>query len=97
VRVVGGPYHRGESAFADTFALFHATTAEAARAVLERREAAFVMVCRGYAPEGRRGAFARRLLEGDLPDWLSPVTLPASLAERIVLLHVAPRTGAQTP
>jgi hypothetical protein len=89
VRVVGGPYHRGESAFADTVALFHAPTAEAARDVVERREAAFVMVCRSLSLDDRRGTFAKRLLEGDLPDWLSPVTLPAPLAEHIILLRVA--------
>ena len=86
VRVVGGPYHRGESAFADTRALFAAPDAEAALALLLRREASLLLICRPGRAAGE--GFRSRLLAGEVPGWLAPVPLPEALAERARLFRV---------
>ncbi|MFN6954327.1 MAG: hypothetical protein ACK4PG_05960 [Acetobacteraceae bacterium] len=88
VRVVGGPYHRGESAFADTRALFAAPDAEAALALLRRREASLLLICKPRRVVGE--GFRTRLLAGEVPGWLEPVPLPEGLAARARLFRVLP-------
>ena len=86
VRVVGGPYHRGEAAFADTRALFAAPDAEAALALVQRREASLLLICRPGRMAGE--GFRTKLLAGEVPGWLAPVPLPDALAERARLFRV---------
>lgn len=88
VRVVGGPYHRGETAFADTRALFAAPDAEAALALLLRRQASLLLICRPQRVAGE--GFRTRLLAGEVPAWLQPVPLPEDLASRARLFRVLP-------
>jgi hypothetical protein len=88
VRVVGGPYHRGESAFADTRALAAAPDAEAALALLRRRQASFLLLCRPGRASGQ--GFRARLLAGEVPPWLQAVPLPEEVASRARLFRVLP-------
>jgi hypothetical protein len=88
VRVVGGPYHRGDSAFADTRDLVTAPDAAAAQALLLRRQASLLLICR---PETVRGeGFRARLAAGEVPPWLEPVPLPGDPAPRALLFRVLP-------
>lgn len=88
VHVVGGPYHRGETGFADTRALFAAPDAEAARALVRRRQASFLLICRPGRLAGE--GFRTRLLASEVPAWLEPVPLPDDVAARARLFRVLP-------
>lgn len=90
VRVVGGPYHRGETAFADTRALFAAPDAAAALALVRRREASLLLICRPGRVAG--DGFRTRLLRGEVPEWLEPVPLPEELATLARLFRVLPHS-----
>lgn len=75
LRYVGGPYHRRALPLADTMVLFGAEDEATLDAVLRRREPAYLLVCPNTYAAG--GAFAMRLLRGEVPDWLEAVPPPA--------------------
>lgn len=80
-RAVAGPYHRGGAAFGDTLVVFATGGADAARAVLHRRQVSLLLFCVGApgiaVPPGSLGALIR---DGQAPAWLRPVSLPAALS-----------------
>lgn len=88
VRVVVAPYHRGGAAFSDRAALFGAAGEAEALAVLRRRQAAFLLLCRPLPWHAGGQAFRARLLAGDPPGWLAPVPLPEPFADRFLLFRV---------
>ncbi|HYF06420.1 MAG TPA: hypothetical protein VD970_02285 [Acetobacteraceae bacterium] len=74
LRYVASPYHRGGGAIADTAIVFNAAEDAVAEAVLRRRDVTYVLACpQSFAADG---AFAQRLIAGDVPAWLEPVTPP---------------------
>ncbi len=78
-RPVAGPYHRGGAAMADTYTVFGATEDGAARAVLARRGATWLLLCPGTPEPGQPrgpGTLAERLAQGAVPGWLDPVAVP---------------------
>lgn len=81
-RFVGGPYHRGIGAMADTAGVFAATDDAAARSLLEKRQVALVVLCsRGPGLRSARPeTLGARLEQGRVPGFLSRVELPAELA-----------------
>ncbi len=77
---IAGPYHRNEAAILDSFYAFQRPP-ETARAIIERRNADYVLICR--AASGNRllgledeASLMFALNEGAPPDWLEPVPLP---------------------
>lgn len=87
VRVVAGPYHRGEAAFADTQRVREAASLADVEAVLRRRQAGFLLACR--ADRDGLGPAVSALLDAEAPPpWLSPVALPEGLAARFALWRV---------
>ncbi|MBW8268566.1 hypothetical protein [Caldovatus aquaticus] len=86
-RYVGAPYHRGGAAVADTIAMFGAQDEAAARAVLDRRGIAYILVSLPTRPDSilgplhpeSLGARLRRPGAADAPAWLRPLALPPEL------------------
>jgi hypothetical protein len=78
---VAGPYHRNQAEILDTMRAFRGT-ADAARAIVERRAIDYVLICPNlsestiYATEAKTG-FYMQLNKGEVPGWLEPVALPA--------------------
>ncbi|MCX7683932.1 MAG: hypothetical protein N2Z67_01530 [Acetobacteraceae bacterium] len=60
----------------------------AARALLARRQASLLLICRQGTVRGE--GFRARLLAGEVPPWLAPVPRPRDLAERARLFRVLP-------
>lgn len=75
LRFVGAPYHRGGAAILDTLVFFGAEDEQTLQAVLGRRPVQYLLVCSDTFAGG--GAFARRLLSDDLPDWVEAVPPPS--------------------
>lgn len=78
---VAGPYHRNGRAILDVHHAFTGTP-DAARTIMAAHKADYLLVCpdmsettlyRARAPKG----FYATLMKGEVPKWLSPVTLPA--------------------
>lgn len=79
LRFVGAPYHRHALALADTLVFFGAEDEHTLDLIRRRRDPTWLLVCPNtYAGSG---AFARRLLTGDLPDWLEAVPPPPDQPE----------------
>jgi hypothetical protein len=79
---VAGPYHRNGRDIVDVMLAFRGS-AENAHAIVARRHVDYVLICPGmsestiYASEAP-GGFYTQLARGRVPDWLSPVALPAA-------------------
>ncbi len=85
--VMAGPYHRNAGAIADSVRLWRADDA-AARAIIARYGARYVLACEGAADlnSARRTAptgLWARLHGGQVPGWLAPVALPAESPLRL--------------
>lgn len=86
-RYVVAPYHRGGAAVEDTIAVFGARDEASARAVLDRRGVAYVIVSLRIRRESVLGpldpesfeARLRRPDAADAPPWLRPIALPPEL------------------
>ncbi len=79
-RVIATAHHRAPQALHDVIAAFIAQP-DAARAIVTRRGAGYVMICPGLIEAGnyQRAApdgLMARLLAGRAPEWLRPVMLP---------------------
>ena len=81
LRGVGGTYHRGGAAFLDNLRVYAGTDAGAVRDILRRRQVGLLAIC-AASPRigGAPGDMADRLRAGEVPDWLTPLPLPATLA-----------------
>ena len=86
LRFVAAPYHRGQSALADTAAFFDAGDAAEAEAVVRRRGISYVLLCPGSWQSD--GAFARQLSEGRAPAWLERVAMPGEAGRQAMLWRV---------
>ncbi len=92
-RVVGTPYQRNAPGILDTDAILTAEDAEAARALLRRREVDYLVFCaeaseaRDYR-ETKRDTLFKQIERGQLPPWLRPATLPPPAREHFLLLEV---------
>jgi hypothetical protein len=96
---ITGPYHRNAQQIIDVMQAFRGTP-ENARATAERYHADYVLICPMmsestiYRAEAA-GGFYDRLSRGQVPDWLTPVALPANSPFkmwRIVRTPPAPAT-----
>ncbi len=79
-RFIGSPYHRNLAGIGDTQAAFGGTASEA-RSIVERRRVDLILVCTTasdmvFFSRGPVDSLFRRLMRGDLPDWLRPVPMP---------------------
>jgi len=72
--VLGAQYHRNVAGNRAAVAILGADDARAARRAVRRHDVAYVAVCTTTDPLA--GAFARRLANGDVPAWLTPVSRP---------------------
>jgi hypothetical protein len=79
-RAIAGPYHRNAQAILDVHHAFRGSP-EIAHEVMQRHGATLLLLCPGmsestiYAAQAKQGFYAR-LIRGEVPDWLEPVTLP---------------------
>ena len=80
-KAIAGPYHRNGAAILDVFHVFRGS-ADQARQIMQRHRADYLLICPNMA-EGanhRRAApkgFLAQLRQGRVPNWLTPVALPA--------------------
>ena len=78
---LAGPYHRNGTAILDVQHAFTDSSPEVAHEVMRRHGATMLLLCPGmsettvYAARNRKG-FYQQLVDGDVPAWLEPVTLP---------------------
>jgi hypothetical protein len=80
-RAIAGPYHRNGDAILDVQHAFGRSPDEA-RAIMRRHGATLLLTCPDMAESTiyrtrNRGGFYDRLARGQVPAWLTPVTLPA--------------------
>jgi hypothetical protein len=77
---IAGPYHRNQQAIVDIHRAFRGQP-EAARAIIDRHHADYVLICPGSSEStifmaAARNGFYGQLAKGQAPDWLERVTLP---------------------
>ncbi|MFA5123047.1 hypothetical protein [Zavarzinia sp.] len=92
-RFVAAPYHRGVAALHDTADVMAAEDDASARAILARREVSLVLLCRRRTAElwpVDEGTLARRLLRGDVPNYLKVVDITSELGKNFLLFEVRP-------
>jgi hypothetical protein len=95
-RVTAGPYHRNPQAIFDTIDTMIDYTETGARAILDRRQVSLVVRCVAvivphYYDPLHLTMYDRLGGQGALPDWLTPLTLPADLAKRFRVYEVKGR------
>jgi hypothetical protein len=95
---IAGPYHRNQQAILDVMRGFRGTP-EAAHAMVRRRGVDYVLICPGlsettvYSSAAPKGFYAQ-LARGQVPAWLTPVTLPKDSPYRMWRVVKA---GSRTP
>ena len=88
-RVVATPNHRNGAGLLDTHNIYAAANDDDARALVEARDIALILLCPNtgeverYRPPGGGDGLYHRLLRGAAPDWLRAVALPADLADDV--------------
>jgi hypothetical protein len=86
-RAIAGPYHRNQTAILDVIHAFRGTP-ENARAIMTKHGATLLLICPGmsestiYNAEAK-GGFYWQVARGRVPDWLTPVPLPANSPYRL--------------
>lgn len=97
-RAIAGPYHRNGDAILDVYHAFGGT-ADQARAIMARHGATLLLLCPGMSettvyraryPHG----FYMQLMGGQIPNWLSPMPLPAGSPFKLWAIAPLPPTGA---
>ena len=88
------PNHRFQPGYTLTYRVLEAETMADARRILDEADVDILLICDGdwpVEPDPTPG-FRARLLGGDVPDWLSPMTLPedAGQAMRAYRVHAEP-------
>jgi hypothetical protein len=88
-RAVGTPYHRNAAGIIDTIYALDDRSGRKLQEVAAKRGLGLLALC-AASPEQTNGrlSFAARLLAGEGPDWLEPLTLPAPLAADMALLRL---------
>ncbi len=80
-KAIAGPYHRNGAAILDVFHVFRGSP-EVAEPIVRAHHADYVLIClnspeaTNHRQNARNGLYAR-LEKGIVPDWLTPVALPA--------------------
>lgn len=91
-RFVGGPYHRGVQDVADMYDLALSTDDTAARAMVEKRQADYLLICVTEVPkvigESASNSLYHRLLRGESPAWLRPFKMSAEADREFRLFAV---------
>ena len=81
-KAIAGPYHRNGAAILDIHHAFRSSDPEVAHQVMRRHGATLLLVCPGmsestiYAAQAPKGFYAQ-LRNGQIPDWLERIELPA--------------------
>jgi len=97
-RAIAGPYHRNGDAILDVYHAFGGSP-DQARAIMARHGATLLLVCPGmsettvYRARWPQGFYAR-LIKGQIPDWLSPMPLPAGSPFKLWAIKPLPPAGA---
>ena len=84
-RVVATPNHRNAAGLMDTHNIYAAANDDDARALVEARDIALILLCPNtgeverYRPPGGGDGLYHRLLRGATPDWLRAIALPEGL------------------
>jgi hypothetical protein len=83
--VVGTPYHRNGDGILDIHRIFSAGENAESKRLLDARGVELVLFCPSpreeilYEPTTDRSTFYSRIRNGQVPDWLRPVRLPADI------------------
>ena len=92
--VIGTPYIRNNSGIWDSYRILTAATDTEAHASILARGINLILLCPLY-PEGafyssktQGSAFQQRLMQGQSPPWLRPISLPPDLAKSFQLFEV---------
>jgi hypothetical protein len=90
--VIGTPYHRNTQGIIDNHRLFNVAYHDADRALIDQRGIDLILQCRArdgrYVPVDKTDSFYDRLLAGDHPEWLRPISLPDDLDPQFRLYEV---------
>jgi len=93
-RVLSTPYHRNMSSVIDTNAIMQAETVNEAQPLLKSREVDLIVLCpksgerRYYSYTTGEAKFYDNLLAGQLPKWISPLSLPQEVSEHFRLYAI---------
>lgn len=93
--VLSTPYHRNMSSIIDTNTIMQAKTNQEAQAILKSRKVDLILLCpksserRYYSLATGEAKFYDNLLAGQLPTWISPVSLPQELSKHFKLFAIA--------
>jgi len=93
-RVLSTPYHRNLSSVIDTNAIMQAETVNEAQSLLNARKVDLILLCpksgeRGhYAYTKGEAKFYDNLMAGQLPKWISPLSLPQEVSEHFRLFAI---------
>ncbi len=98
--VIGTCYQRNAGGLLDTYAIMNAPSFAEALTLLRRRNIDLILIPRpekAAAPVAAPASppFRQRLLEGDIPDWCTPVHLPEPLARFYALFEMVTATEPQ--
>ena len=92
--VIAGPYHRNGQGIYDTYRMFAAKDNASVLSLVNARRINLVLLCPSGPEAGLfrdEATFYQRLMRGEHPAWLKPVTLPSSLAKSFHLFAVGAR------
>jgi len=93
-RVLSTPYHRNMSSVIDTNAIMQAETVNEAQSLLKSREVDLILLCpksgerRYYSYTTGEAKFYDNLMAGQLPKWISPLSLPQGVSEHFRLFAI---------
>ncbi len=93
-RVLSTPYHRNISSVIDTNAIMQAETLDEAQSLLKSREVDLILLCpksgdrRYYSSTTGEAKFYDNLMAGQLPKWISPISLPQEVSEPFRLFAI---------
>jgi len=103
--VVSAPYHRNVRGILDADTFWHKGNDAEAREIIAKRGVNFLIACdnlsaasaESSAQQQRSTLFWRLKNDQDLPDWLTPVALPADLQQsRVRLYRVTLEAGSES-
>jgi len=93
-RVLSTPYHRNMSSVIDTNTIMQAETVNEAQSLLNSREVDLILLCpksgerRYYSYTTGKAKFYDNLMAGQLPKWISPLSLPKEVSEHFRLFAI---------
>ena len=92
--VIATPYHRNGEGIMDTYNIMTSTNNEDAYRLIRKRGVDTIIICPEsnekvfYDLKNRDSCFYQQLVQGELPNWLRPISLPPELSSSFQLFEV---------